>query len=192
MKSKYNIEKYLKSLPNQKINDNDNLNLIKAGRADKVLENFQLFIAKASFKLQHDLKYKMDFEDIYQQLNEIAWKALGKFNIEKSTYITSYITNSINNEVFRIYKKTLKDIYIVTDELIELPIDDDDDDDEKIDVDQKVKECLDILNDEERKLIIYKYINGMRARDIGVSHYQVNKIVQKIRKNISWDIIPKK
>jgi len=108
-RSKNNINKYLYSLPTEKLNNKILIQYYKEGRKDKVLEAFQLYIGKKGRVLEKDLNYSLEFEDIYQQLNVVLWKAIDAFDITKSEAVVSYMTLSIDNAIKRIFTNKIKD-----------------------------------------------------------------------------------
>jgi DNA-directed RNA polymerase specialized sigma subunit len=104
------LNKYLYSLDEKKkLTNKELLVYYEEGKKEKVFEAFQLYIGKKGRTLEKDLNYRIQFEDIYQQLNLVLWNAVNKFDFNKSQAIVSYMTVSIDNAIIRMFNNKIKD-----------------------------------------------------------------------------------
>jgi RNA polymerase sigma factor (sigma-70 family) len=182
------LNKYLYSLDDNKLSNKELLVYYQEGKKEKVFEAFQLYIGKKGRTLEKDLNYRIQFEDIYQQLNLVLWNAVNKFDFNKSQAIVSYMTVSIDNAIIRMFNNKIKDSVLLHTDNNNNELDTIDDIKEEFEMNGITIEMIkNILNEKEIEIINAFVLSGCHedvAKELKVNVKYIYKNIRTIKNKV--------
>ena len=181
------IEKHLNKIIKNKehnLSIEERLSLYNEGKHDKLLDSYSMLIRKYAYK--YTLVKGDNIDDIYQEGLLGAWNGIKKFNIEKSSFLPSYIMTSAKNAMHTYVNNKEKSINKVDYDDVIISVTND-----AIDYDD-LYFALNKLNKEDKELIKEYYFNNKTLRDISFNseeditsetiRLRLKKIITKVHK----------